>query len=361
MEVIRLLDRALLGKRLSNEQGIFLFMHAPTSLLMHTAHQLRLSKHPEPIVTWQTDRNVNITNACVSFCSFCNFCRKPNSNEAYTTGIEEYRNKINELFAAGGDQLLLQGGLHPDLGLVYYSSLFSQLKTEFPSLKLHALGPPEIAFLAKKEKMSIDGVLDTLIAHGLNSLPGAGAEILSDRVRKIISPAKCTSNEWLYVMERAHIKGLLTSSTMMFGHVETIEERFEHLDKLRLLQDKVNGHGPGFLSFIPWTIQSEGIRLTKNYKINPISASEYVRMLALSRIMLDNIPNIQASWLTVGVNTAQVCLHAGANDMGSVMIEENVVSAAGAKHRLDRTSMINAISSAGFVPRQRNQAYNFVD
>jgi cyclic dehypoxanthinyl futalosine synthase len=274
--------------------------------------------------------------------------------------MEEYRVKIEETFRFGGEQLLLQGGHHPDLGLAYYSDLFRQLKSEFPNLKLHALGPPEIAHVAKLEGMSHYDVLKALKESGLDSLPGAGAEILSDRVRRLISKGKCGGEEWLNVMRAAHQLRLTTSATMMFGHIETNLERMEHFAAIRQVQSEKPADAKGFLAFIPWPFQDEDTILRKIKRArNAVTGDEYVRMIAMSRIMLPNIVNIQASWLTVGKQVAQVCLHSGANDFGSIMIEENVVSAAGARFRFTADGIQNAIREAGFVPRLRNQQYVF--
>ncbi|MDR1169876.1 MAG: CofH family radical SAM protein, partial [Prevotellaceae bacterium] len=262
-----------------------------------------------------------------------------------------------ELFRRGGNQLLLQGGLHPGYGLEFYCSLFRELKAKYPDLKLHALGPPEIAHIARIEKKSYRLVLEELVKSGLDSLPGAGAEILSDRVRKELSPGKPDVKAWIDVMHEAHALNLPTSATMMFGHIETLSERIEHLLLIRDLQDKRPAGTCGFLAFICWPVQSAGTRMAKKHVIRPVSPSEYVRMVAISRIALVNINNIQASWLTVGKDTAQICLHSGANDFGSIMIEENVVSAAGASHRFDAKGIQDAIREAGFDPWLRNQKY----
>jgi cyclic dehypoxanthinyl futalosine synthase len=304
------------------------------------------------------DRNVNITNICFSQCRFCNFCRTAKSDDAYVTTDEEYDRKISELVALGGDQLLLQGGMNPALGLDFYTSLFSRLKQRWPQLKLHALGPPEVAFLARKEKMSFREVLVALHDAGLDSLPGAGAEILSDRVRKIVSPAKATVDEWLGVMREAHRLNLPTSATMMFGHAETVAERVEHLVRLRELQDeKPEGHD-GFITFIAWPFMDRGTLLAERDGIrSTVTAAEYLRLTAISRLMLDNFSNIQSSILTVGKETAMVSLHAGANDLGSVMIEENVVSAAGDPFRVNPDTVREIIRDAGFIPVRRDQRY----
>jgi cyclic dehypoxanthinyl futalosine synthase len=304
------------------------------------------------------DRNVNITNICFSQCRFCNFCRTAKSDEAYVTTDEEYDSKISELVALGGDQLLLQGGMNPALGLDFYTSLFRRLKQRWPQLKLHALGPPEVAFLAGKEKVSFREVLVALRDAGLDSLPGAGAEILSDRVRKAVSPAKATVDEWLGVMREAHRLNLPTSATMMFGHAETVPERIEHLVRLRDLQDeKPEGHD-GFITFIAWPFMDRGTVLADRDGIRSrVTASEYLRLTAISRLMLDNFSNIQSSILTVGKETAMISLHAGANDLGSVMIEENVVSAAGDPFRVDPETVRAIIMDAGFIPVRRDQRY----
>lgn len=360
MDLNQLYTKALNAEELTVAEGLFLYKNAPTQDLIFIGGELRKKHNPSNKVTWQIDRNVNITNVCVSGCKFCNFHCNLSSDNAFITSIAEYRIKIEELERYGGDQLLLQGGLHPKLGLSFYADLFNELKGMYPNIKLHALGPPEIAFIAKKERMSYSDVLEVLIEAGLDSLPGAGAEILVDRVRKYISPGKPDSQAWLDVMGEAHKLGLVTSATMMIGHVETMEERLEHLVKLRDLQAKKPEDVPGFLNFIVWTFQDKGTKLEVDGVINKVSAEEYIRTIAICRIILNNIRNIQASWLTVGVDTAQLCLHAGANDFGSIMIEENVVSSAGAKHKMDAYGIQKAIVDAGFEPQLRNQRYEYI-
>jgi cyclic dehypoxanthinyl futalosine synthase len=326
---------------------------------MFVANELRkIKKNNSEKVTWIIDRNLNTTNVCIANCKFCNFFRIPGHAESYITDIETYKHKIEETIRYGGEQLLLQGGHHPDLGLSYYVNLFKDLKKLFPHIKLHALGPPEIAHITKLEKSTHTEVLKALMDAGLDSLPGAGAEILNDRVRRLISKGKCTGREWLDVMRAAHQLGLTTSATMMFGHVETIYERFEHLVWLREVQSEKPKDAKGFIAFIPWPFQDDGTLLNRLKGIkNNVTKDEYIRMLALSRIMLPNFENIQASWLTVGKETAQLCLHAGANDFGSIMIEENVVSSAGAPHRFTYKTIQEAIKEAGFTPQLRNQQY----
>jgi cyclic dehypoxanthinyl futalosine synthase len=361
MNIDQLLKRALKFEFLSIEEGLFLFENAPLADLVYVGNELRkIQKKNSDKVTWIIDRNANTTNVCIANCKFCNFYRIPGHKESYITSIETYKTKIEETFRFGGEQLLLQGGHHPDLGLAYYVGLFKELKTLFPNLKLHALGPPEIAHITKLEKSTHTEVLKALIDAGLDSLPGAGAEILNDRVRRLISKGKCTGREWLEVMKAAHQLNLTTSATMMFGHVETLYERFEHLVWLREVQAQKPKDAKGFLAFIPWPFQDDGTLLNRLKGIkNNVSSEEYIRMVALSRIMLPNIENIQASWLTVGKATAQLCLHAGANDFGSIMIEENVVSAAGAPHRFTYKQIQEAIREAGFQPQLRNQQYEY--
>jgi cyclic dehypoxanthinyl futalosine synthase len=327
---------------------------------MYVAHTLRMKRVPHGKVTWIIDRNLNTTNVCIANCKFCNFYRIPGHPEAYITDIDTYRRKIEETIRYGGEQLLLQGGHHPELGLDYYVNLFRTLKQYFPQIKLHALGPPEIAHITKLEKSTHREVLQALRDAGLDSLPGPGAEILTDRVRRLISKGKCGSQEWLDIMHEAHKLNITTSATMMFGHVETVQERFEHLIKLREVQQKKPASAKGFIAFIPWTFQDVDTLLAKIRGVqNLTTPEEYVRMIAMSRIMLPNITNIQASWLTVGRPTAQLCLHAGANDFGSIMIEENVVSAAGAPHRFTSRTIQEAIREAGFEPQLRDQQYAF--
>ena len=360
MQLSALYKRASNFEFLSAEEGMYLFEHAPLSELMYIANELRNIQVPHGKVTWQIDRNVNTTNVCVANCKFCNFYRIPGHPEAYITDIETYKKKIEETFKYGGDQLLLQGGHHPDLGLAYYVDLFKTLKGLYPNLKLHALGPPEVAHITKLEKSTHHEVLKALKEAGMDSLPGAGAEILNDRVRRLVSNGKCGAQEWLDVMREAHKLGLTTSATMMFGHVETVLERFEHLVKLREVQAEKPEGAKGFLAFIPWTFQGVDTLLEKIRGIkNMTTPEEYIRMIALSRIMLPNVKNIQASWLTVGKPVAQICLNAGANDFGSIMIEENVVSAAGAPHRFTAKSIQQSIRDAGFEPQLRNQQYEW--
>lgn len=360
MNISDLLHRALQLEFLTAEEGVFLFENATTAELMYVGDKIRQHHVPGNVATWIIDRNSNTTNVCIANCKFCNFYRRPGHEEVYITSIEEYKKKIEETFEFGGEQLLLQGGHHPDLGLKYYCDLFSELKSLYPNLKLHALGPPEIAHITKLEQSTHIEVLKALKEAGLDSLPGAGAEILDDRVRRLISKGKCGGQEWLDVMRAAHKLHLTTSATMMFGHIETNLERMEHFVELRQVQSEKPADANGFLAFIPWPFMDEGTLLKKIKRArNTCTGDEYIRMIAMSRIMLPNVVNIQASWLTVGKQVAQVCLHAGANDFGSIMIEENVVSAAGAAFRFTASGIQQAIRDAGFVPRLRNQQYDF--
>lgn len=361
MKVFEILEKGMQLQPVSKAEAMFLYNDALLSDLIYAANEIRRKLHPGNIVTWIVDRNVNITNVCVSQCKFCNFCTTKKEENAYITTTEQYIQKIDEMTAMGGSQLLLQGGMHPDLGLNFYIDLFSTLKKLYPNIKLHALGPPEIVYLSKKEKQSYEFILQKLVDSGLDSLPGAGAEILSDRVRKLISPAKCTAMEWLDVMRVAHKMNLPTSATMMFGHIETVEERIDHLLSIRQVQNEKPEGNYGFVSFIPWPFQHQNTILHKKQGVeNSIMANEYLRFIAISRIVLNNIFNLQSSWLTVGVPLAQMCLHAGANDMGSVMIEENVVSVAGADFKITPGEMVAAIKDAGFTPQLRTQKFEFI-
>lgn len=360
MNLNTLYKKALDLEFLDVEEGMYLFEHAPMAELAFVANEIRKKQVPHGKVTWIIDRNMNTTNVCTANCKFCNFYRIPGHAEGYTTMIATYKEKIEETFKYGGEQLLLQGGHHPDLGLDYYVQLFKQLKEMYPNLKLHALGPPEVAHICKVSGISHKEALEALKEAGMDSMPGPGAEILDDRVRRLISKGKCGAQEWLDIMEVAHQIGLTTSATMMFGHIETIKERVEHLIKIRTVQAKKPETAKGFVAFIPWTFQDVDTLLKKIRRAqNDTTAEEYVRMIALSRIMLPNIKNIQASWLTVGKQVGQLCLHAGANDFGSIMIEENVVSAAGAPHRFTAAGIQQAIKEAGFEPQLRNQQYEF--
>lgn len=343
------------GARLSDEQFLELSRGADLHHLGFLADEVRKKKHPQKVVTYVIDRNVNYTDICISACKFCAFYKLPEEEGGYLLSRDELKKKIDETLALGGTQILLQGGLHPDLQLDYYEDLVSFIKS--CGINVHGFSPPEIYHFSKLSDLSVQEVLDRLISAGLDSIPGGGAEILTDRVRKLVAPKKCTADQWLEVMEKAHEKGLRTTATMMFGHVETIEERLEHLRRLRTLQDRTRG----FTAFIPWPFQPDNTSLYDEGTSFKTSGWEYLRMLALSRIYLDNFNNIQASWVTQGPKVAQLSLHFGANDFGSTMIEENVVAAAGVSFSLSEREICRLVSDAGFVPQQRLMDYTRVD
>ena len=350
------------GELLTQDEAWRLYSEAPLAELAAQADMLRQKLVSDPsVVTWQIDRNVNTTNVCTSGCLFCNFHCKPHQTEKhFITTIEQYCSKIDTMIALGGNQLLLQGGMHPKLGIEFYEELFRELKHRYPTLRLHALGAPEVAHIAKISGLTTQQTLERLVAAGLDSLPGAGAEILVPRVRKIISPAKPSVEQWLEVMHQAHMMNLPTSATMMYGHIETPQERVEHLIRIRDLQAQVPEGNYGFIAFIPWIFCSTGTQLEKRGVVSHFSPLEYIRIIATARLVLNNIRNIQASWLTVGKQTAQVALHSGANDFGSIMIEENVVSSAGANNHFDANGIQKAIKEAGFTPKLRDQLYNLL-
>lgn len=359
MNLDTLYTKAEAGTFLSADEALSLYTRAPLGELTLLADLLRRRAVSDPgVVSWQIDRNVNITNVCISGCKFCNFhCRPAEHDKAYITTLEEYDRKIAETLARGGDQLLLQGGLHPRLDIRFYEQLFGDLKRMYPQVKLHALGAPEVAHIARISSLDWETTLRRLIDAGLDSLPGAGAEILDNGVRRRISPAKPDADAWLGVMRIAHRLGLPTSATMMYGHVEAPRQRVEHLLKIRDLQADCPSGLPGFIAFIPWIFRGSGTLLEREGVVSAFSPEEYLRLIALSRIVLCNIRHIQASWLTVGKATAQLALHGGADDLGSIMIEENVVSSAGAHNRFDAGGIQQAIREAGFTPRLRDQQY----
>lgn len=359
MSIDSIIERALEREPLSRSEAYQLYDEAPLQLLCDVADTLRKSAVKDPsVVTWQIDRNVNITNVCKSGCRFCNFHCKPHETEkAYITTMAEYRQKIDEALSLGADQLLLQGGMHPKLGIEFYETLFRQIKREYPTLRLNALGAPEVAHIAHISGITTVETLERLRAAGLDTLPGAGAEILSDEVRKRISPAKPSARDWVRVMHEAHKMGIPTTATMMYGHVETPHQRVDHLITIRDLQAAKPAEARGFTAFIPWVFCPKGTQLEREGIAPPFSATEYLRIIAMSRIVLHNITNIQASWLTVGKEVAEIALKSGANDMGSIMIEENVVSSAGAHNKFDAEGIQQAIREAGFEPRLRDQLY----
>ena len=342
--------RVTAGNRLGAAEALELYLGAPTSLLGRLADDIRARKHPERVVTYIIDRNVNYTNVCVARCNFCAFYRPVGSAEGYVLGFEEIFRKIDETIALGGGQLLLQGGHNPDLPLEWYEDLFRAIKERYPTFRLHALSPPEVVHLTRLSRLTVPQVIERLILAGLDSIPGGGAEILVDRVRKLLNCyGKATADEWLEVMRYAHQAGLRTTATMMYGTVETLEERIEHLIRLRELQDETGG----FTAFITWSYQPEHTELGGG----EATGIEYLRTLAIARIVLDNFDNLQASWVTQGGKVGQLSLAYGANDMGSVMIEENVVRAAGASYCMDEIEIVRNIENAGFSPKRRNMHY----
>lgn len=363
MQLSDILEKALMREPLTRNEAYYIYDNAPLYELCSVADAIRkFSVKDINVVTWQIDRNVNITNVCKSGCKFCNFhCKPHETDKAYITTIAEYRQKINEALELGADQLLLQGGMHPRLGIEFYEKLFSQLKKEYPKLRLNALGAPEVSHIAKLSGITTLETLKRLRSAGLDTLPGAGAEILSDDIRRRISPAKPSAREWVQVMHEAHQLDIPTTATMMYGHVEQPHQRIDHLITIRDLQAAKPEGSRGFTAFIPWIFCPTGTRLEQEGVSPRFSATEYLRIIAMSRIILNNITNIQASWLTVGKEVAEIALKSGANDMGSIMIEENVVSSAGATTRFDREAMQATIRRAGFTPRLRDQLYNYRD
>jgi cyclic dehypoxanthinyl futalosine synthase len=345
-------DKILNGGRITDQEALLLATEADLYELGFLADAIRRRKHPEPYVTYVIDRNINYTDVCVSACKFCAFFKAPEDGAGTVLSFDELKSKIEETLELGGTQILMQGGLHPDLSLEFYERMLTFIKQEIP-IHVHGFSPPEICHFADISGLTIEEVLKRLQKAGLDSIPGGGAEILSDRVRAEVSPRKCSADKWIEVMEKAHGLGMRTSATMMFGHVETMEERIEHLARIRSLQDRTGG----FTAFIPWPFQPDNTVLAD---IPKTSAYSYLKMLALSRIYLDNIDNIQASWVTQGPKIAQVSLFFGANDFGSTMIEENVVAAAGVSFRLSENEIRTLVEQAGFQPRQRVMDYTLV-
>jgi cyclic dehypoxanthinyl futalosine synthase len=346
-------NKVLDGGRVDAAEALELYHRAPTHLLGHLADGIRARKHPDRIVTYIIDRNVNYTNVCVARCNFCAFYRPVGASDGYVLGFEEIFHKIDETIALGGNQLLLQGGHNPDLPIQWYEDLFRAVKAKYPAFKLHALSPPEVLHISRLNQLPVETVIDRLIAAGLDSIPGGGAEILVDRVRRILNCySKASSDEWLGVMAQAHQAGLRTTATMMYGTVETEEERIEHMMRLRDLQDATGG----FTAFITWSYQPEHTE-HGGYEATGV---DYLRTLALARIVLDNFDNLQASWVTQGGKVGQLSLAFGANDMGSVMIEENVVRAAGASYCMDEVEIVNNVIDAGFIPKRRNMHYEIL-
>ena len=346
-----ILDKTLTGGRLSTKEAVFIFKEAQLLDLAYAADALCRFKHPDGVATFQIDRNINYTNICKNQCSFCAFFRPKEHPEAYVLSQQEINRKVAETVTLNGTQIMLQGGIHPDLGMRFYTDMFSEIKRAY-KVKIHSLSPPEIVHIAETEHITVRDALFALTQSGLDSLPGGGAEILVDRVRQRISPRKISSSQWLDVMEEAHRIGLKTTATMMFGTVESTEERIVHLQKIRDLQDKTGG----FMSFIPWTFQPGNTTLGGKQ----VSSVEYLRMLSISRLFLDNIENVQGSWVTQGKDIGQMCLSFGANDLGSIMIEENVVKAAGVSYRMTTEEMVDLIRKAGKTPALRNTEFGIL-
>ncbi len=346
-----IIDQVFAGGRINGREFLLLAEKADLHQLGFMANAIRKRLHPEPVVTYVIDRNINYTDICVSACKFCAFFKAPEGNSGVVLSNEELGEKIRETQKLGGTQILLQGGLHPEKPLAYYEDMLRFMKTT--GIHVHGFSPPEICHFAELSGLSTREVLKRLMAAGLDSMPGGGAEILSDRVRQMLAPRKCSADRWIEVMEEAHGLGMRTTATMMFGHVETMEERLEHLQRLRDLQDRTGG----FTAFIPWPFQPDNTALAGAVSIDKTSSFSYLRMLALSRIFLDNFDNIQASWVTQGPKIAQVSLFFGANDFGSTMIEENVVAAAGVHFRLSEEEIRRLVTDAGFTPRQRLMDY----
>ncbi len=352
-EIENILEKTINGQRLGQEQALKLYEQADLYDLAQAAHEIRKQKHPESIVTYIVDRNINYSNICISGCKFCAFYCPPGGKTGFVLSKEEISQKIEETLAWGGTQILLQGSLHPDLKLSFYQDLLDYIKSNYPQIHIHGFSPPEIVHFSNLSGLKIEKVLQILIDSGLDSIPGGGAEILVDRVRKLVSPNKCTASQWLQIMETAHQLGLPTTATMMFGHLETLQERIEHLFLLRELQDKT----AGFTAFIPWTFQPDQTVLS----VRKRTTVEYLRLLAVARLVLDNFANLQASWVTMGAKIGQLALFFGANDFGSTMIEENVVAASGVSYRLSLEEIERNILEAGFVPRQRKMNYELVN
>jgi cyclic dehypoxanthinyl futalosine synthase len=353
MTLPEIAGRVQRGERLTVAEARTLYAEAPTHLLGRLADVVRARRHPDRIVTYIIDRNVNYTNVCVARCAFCAFYRPVGSAEGYVLSFDEIYRKIDETIDVGGDQLLLQGGHNPDLPLEWFEDLFRAVKRRYPDFRLHALSPPEVVHLSRLARQEVPIVLRRLIDAGLDSIPGGGAEILVDRVRKLLNcHTKASADEWLDVMRQAHRLGLRTTATMMYGSVETADERLEHLFRLRDLQDETGG----FTAFIAWSYQPE------HTELGGVEASgvDYLRTLALARLVLDNFHNLQASWVTQGGKVGQLSLAFGANDMGSVMIEENVVRAAGASYCMDEIEIVRNVEDAGFVPMRRNMHYDIL-
>jgi len=346
------LGAAVEKERLSTDEALVLLEQADLPSLAAAAHAVRCRMADERVVTYVVDRNINSTNVCVSGCRFCAFYREPGDPSGYVLSLDELDRKIEETVALGGTQILMQGGLHPELRLEFFEDMLRHIKANF-SVHVHSFSPPEIVHFARLNEMSVETVLRRLREAGLDSLPGGGAEVLVERVRRSLSPRKCTTQEWLEVMRTAHVLPMPTTATMMFGHIETLAERVEHLERIRALQDETGG----FTAFIPWTYQPANTALGGR----AVGGHDYLRTLAVSRLFLDNVRNVQASWVTQGAKIASVALFFGANDLGGTMIEENVVAAAGTSYSMSIEEIRALIEDAGFEPRQRTTLYKLVE
>ena len=353
MSIQRILDKAVAGERLTPEEGLALLQSYDLAAIGRAADAVTRRLHPEPIRTYNIDRNINYTNICSAVCDFCAFYRRPKDPEGYVLPLEVILDKVRETVELGGDQILMQGGLHPELKLEWYEELLRQIKQHFPQVNLHAFSPPELYAFTKVNKLPLRTVLLRLKEAGLGSIPGGGAEILVDRVRRQITRGKVLTDDWLNVMRQWHALGGVSTVTMMFGHVETLADRIEHLERVRQLQDETGG----FTAFICWTFQPEHTDLAH---LPPAGSFDYLKTQAVSRLYLDNIRNIQSSWVTQGLKIGQLALLFGANDMGSLMIEENVVAEAGTVHYLTLDQIRGAIEELGFIPRQRNVRYELL-
>jgi cyclic dehypoxanthinyl futalosine synthase len=354
-QIQAILDKTLGGERLSVEDCTTLLESYDVASIGAAADEIRRRRHPDNIVTYIIDRNVNYTNVCNVVCTFCAFYRRPGAPDTYVQTTEQICEKIDETIALGGTGVLMQGGLHPDFGIEWYENLLRTLSDKYPGFQLHCFSPPEIHNIHLISGLDYETIMQRLKDAGLYSLPGGGAEILDDEVRKRVA-TKCTTDEWLAVMRAVHKVGLRSSATMMFGIGDAIEHRVRHLQRIRDLQDETGG----FFAFIPWTFQRENTALGRKIKVEP-TGIDYLKMLSVSRLFMDNIDNIQSSWLTQGLRLGQVALRCGANDMGSIMIEENVVSAAGAHNRATEETLRYLISEAGFIPQQRDILYRHVN
>ncbi|GIW98170.1 MAG: cyclic dehypoxanthine futalosine synthase [Pirellulaceae bacterium] len=353
MMIDGILEKAVAGQRLSPDEGLALLQSRQLTRIGAAAHAVTQRLHPEPYRTYNIDRNINYTNICTAVCDFCAFYRSPRSDEGYVLPMDELLRKVEETVALGGNQILLQGGLHPRFRLEWYEEMLRTIKQRFPEVNIHGFSPPEIYHFTKVNKLPLREVLARLQAAGLGSLPGGGAEILVDRVRRAITRGKVLTDDWLEVMRQWHLLGGKSSATMMFGHVETLAERIEHLERIRRLQDETGG----FTAFICWTFQPDHTAMSH---VPPAGAYEYLLNQAVARLYLDNVPNIQSSWVTQGLKIGQLALLYGANDMGSLMIEENVVAEAGTVHYLTLDQIRAAIEQLGYTPRQRDVFYRLV-